>query len=120
MACRDGGTDSASLGAPTPSASSATPPPAFPAGDAAPDGPTSNGGLARWSVGLGGAQTDVGFSLAGDAAGDVVAAGSFQGTANLGGVPMNRTGGNDVLVAKYAPDGKPQWVRTSAVRATTW
>jgi hypothetical protein len=109
-----GGGDGPSTGAPAPSGSSTTAPPTtHPAGaaDAGLDAPTSNGGLARWSARLGGAQADVGYSVAGDSAGNAVLIGSFQGSAGLGGVTMTSAGGLDFFVAKYSPDGEPQWVR---------
>jgi len=107
-----GGTDAPLHGASGPGRNGSTEPPApADAADAAPDGPASNGGLARWSAALGGPQVDVGFAVSGDGGGDTVVAGSFQGTAELGGVPMTSAGATDLFVAKYGPDGKPQWVR---------
>ncbi|HEX8791055.1 MAG TPA: hypothetical protein VF765_08875 [Polyangiaceae bacterium] len=106
-----GGSDAPTLGASGPGRNGSTQPPPADSADAAPDGPTSNGGLARWSAALGGPQVDVGFAVAGDSAGDTVVAGSFQGTAELGGVPMTSAGATDLFVAKYGADGKAQWVR---------
>jgi hypothetical protein len=82
-----------------------------PTGDAGTDAHQATGGLPRWSTRLGGGQADVGYAVAGDAAGNALIAGSYQGSAELGGVTMASAGGTDFFVAKYSPAGAPQWVR---------
>jgi hypothetical protein len=112
LAC--GGGDSSSSSSPSGDAPDAgasptgtgTPPPP-PAADAGVPLP----GAARWNARLGGIQTDVGYTVAGDSAGNVVVAGSFQGTADLAGVILTSAGGSDIFVAKYAPDGTALWAR---------
>ncbi|HEX8796428.1 MAG TPA: SBBP repeat-containing protein [Polyangiaceae bacterium] len=73
--------------------------------------PTSNGGKPMWTAHLGGPQADVGYALAADKEGNVVLVGFYQGTANLGGVPMTSAGQVDFFVAKYDAAGNAMWVR---------
>jgi len=73
--------------------------------------PQSNGGKALWTAHLGGPEADVGYALATDKAGNVVLVGYYQGTANLGGVPMTSAGQVDFFVAKYDTAGNAMWVR---------
>jgi hypothetical protein len=73
--------------------------------------PQSNGGKPMWTAHLGGPQADVGYALATDKEGNVVLVGFYQGTANLGGVPMTSAGQVDFFVAKYDTAGNAMWVR---------
>lgn len=73
--------------------------------------PQSNGGKPLWTAHLGGPQADVGYALATDKEGNVVLVGFYQGTANLGGVPMTSAGQVDFFVAKYDTAGNAMWVR---------
>lgn len=96
------GDDGGSTGVtPTPTAS--------PDAGGAPTG--TGGGTALWSLRLGGPQADVGTAIATDKAGDIVTVGTFQGTATIGGVPLQSAGQVDFFIAKYAPSGEVQWVR---------
>jgi len=61
----------------------------------------NSAGVHQWSRGFGSPQSDVPGGLAADAAGNVVMAGSFNNTANLGGSDLNSLGGYDIVVARY-------------------
>lgn len=73
--------------------------------------PSGTAGKPMWTAHLGGPQADVGYALATDKAGNVVLVGFYQGTANLGGVPMTSAGQVDFFVAKYDTEGNAMWVR---------
>ncbi len=60
---------------------------------------------------FGGAQNQWAWSVATDPAGDVVIAGDFEGTFDLGGGPLVSAGGIDVFVVKLGPDGAHKWSR---------
>ena len=68
-------------------------------------------GTHLWSYGLGSANPDEGLHAAMDSAGNVVVAGTFQGTENLGTGPLVSAGSWDLYVAKYSPSGAPLWSR---------
>lgn len=72
---------------------------------------TQSTGKPMWTAHLGGPQADVGYALATDKEGNVVLVGFYQGTANLGGVPMTSAGQVDFFVAKYDTAGNAMWVR---------
>jgi hypothetical protein len=67
------------------------------------------GGPWQWSVSIGDPQEQVAYGTAIDSAGNVVVTGSLQGTATLGTF-VQGAGGNDALLAKLDPDGKPLWI----------
>ncbi len=69
----------------------------------------STDGAHVWSKRLGGASEDQGYAVAADAAGNVLVAGKFQGTANFGGSDLSSAGGFDVFVAKFSAAGVHQW-----------
>ncbi len=66
-----------------------------------------------WSRRFGSTGTDIGISLATDAAGNVFMTGYFTGTADFGGGPLVSEGGIDIVVAKYGPTGTHLWSRRS-------
>jgi hypothetical protein len=68
-------------------------------------------GATRWSHRVGGSQGDVGRAIAADSQGNVFVVGTFEGTAEVGGVPMTGAGMLDVFVAKFTASGTPAWVR---------
>lgn len=59
-------------------------------------------GSAIWAVRMGSTGTDRGAGVAVDGAGDVLVTGRFQGTVNLGGVPLVSAGMDDIFVAKLS------------------
>lgn len=68
----------------------------------------SNGDLV-WAQRLGGIYSEVVAALAIDAAGNIVLAGSFTKSTNLGGSTLTAFDSSDAFVAKYAADGKHLW-----------
>jgi hypothetical protein len=52
-----------------------------------------------------------GSAIASDAAGNVLVAGGFDDTVDLGSGPLKSAGSSDVYVAKYSPDGELLWSR---------
>lgn len=74
-------------------------------------GQLSASGTTRWSNRLGGSLGDIGSAISADALGNVFVVGTFEGTADVGGVPMTSAGMQDVFVAKFASDGTAAWVR---------
>jgi outer membrane protein assembly factor BamB len=70
-------------------------------------------GNPRWAEALGGTETAdaISFSVAVDAAGNVVVGGSFLGTIDLGTGPLTSGQGRDAFVALLDPSGTPLWSR---------
>jgi hypothetical protein len=68
-------------------------------------------GAVLWARGFGGSGDDEGRSIALDSEGNTLVAGYFAGSVDFGGGPLTSAGGNDVFVAKYAPDGTHIWSR---------
>lgn len=68
-------------------------------------------GTHQWSRRFGGVGDDIGYSVAVDGAGAVVATGFFQGTMNAGGGNLVSAGVADIFVAKYDAAGAHQWSR---------
>lgn len=69
-----------------------------------------NAGNYRWGARYGGAgSTAVSYSNAVDPSGNVVIAGVFWGTINLGGNNLTSAGGSDIFVAKYSSAGVHLW-----------
>ncbi len=68
-------------------------------------------GTTRWSDRVGGALGDFAHNVAADAHGNVYVAGTFDGTAEVAGVPMTSAGMLDIFVAKFTPSGEAAWVR---------
>jgi hypothetical protein len=69
---------------------------------------TTTGDL-LWVRTWGGAREDVGFAISSDPAGNLVATGWFQHTADFSGAALTSKGNRDVFVIKLSPDGKPLW-----------
>ena len=68
-------------------------------------------GVHQWSKRYGALSADGGTSIAVNASSEVFLAGIFVGTADFGGGNLVSAGGQDIVVAKYAPDGAHQWSR---------
>jgi hypothetical protein len=66
-----------------------------------------------WARRIGGANAESVVSLAADqTTGEIVAAGSFDGSTDFGtGGTVRAAGGNDAFVAKYSSSGTPVWSR---------
>ena len=62
-----------------------------------------------WSYGFGGPGLNNAYSVAVDGAGNIVVAGMFTGTMNVGGTPLVSAGVYDVFLAKFDPTGAVQW-----------
>ena len=77
----------------------------------------STGGLPKFgfALGLGGSEAEHSTSLATDAAGSILVAGDFQGTADFdpgpGSFHLTSAGGMDVFVAKYSSAGALTWAK---------
>ncbi|HKW15787.1 MAG TPA: FlgD immunoglobulin-like domain containing protein, partial [Candidatus Krumholzibacteria bacterium] len=61
----------------------------------------NSSGVHQWSRGFGSPQSDVPGGIAADAAGNVVMAGSFKNTANLGGGDLSSLGMYDIVMARF-------------------
>ena len=68
----------------------------------------SCGGAYLWSQRFGGTTADVGEVVATDRAGNMLVAGFFTGTVNLGGGSITSSG-TDIFLAKYSPTGQYIW-----------
>jgi hypothetical protein len=60
-------------------------------------------GLVKWARRAGGTKNDTGSAVRETAAGEVVAAGSFSGVVDFGGITVTSTSGDDIFVAKLSP-----------------
>ncbi|MBK8596410.1 MAG: SBBP repeat-containing protein [Holophagales bacterium] len=70
-----------------------------------------SGGTHAWSKRLGDASAQTGTAVAFDGSGNVVVAGSFNGSTNFGGGALTSVGGADAFLARYDPDGTHTWSR---------
>lgn len=81
--------------------------------DATPDTPDGQQPISYWSARYGGPSEDTSALVTGVAAapnGDLVIAGTFQGTADFGsGGILSAVGGSDAWVARYRADGSRIW-----------
>lgn len=68
-------------------------------------------GKVLWAQSAGGAEEDLGHSVAVDFDGNAVVTGYIEGSAIFGDEIVNGQGGDDMFLAKYDPAGKLQWVR---------
>jgi hypothetical protein len=66
-------------------------------------------GTHQWSRAFGGTSFDVAYDVAVDGSGNVVIAGYFWNTIDLGGGGLTSAGGTDIFVAKFNPSGVHQW-----------
>ena len=68
-------------------------------------------GACSWVRRIGSGQVDQAFAVAADSSGDVVVAGTFQGTADFGGVELTAGGSPSMFVARYDSDGALVWAK---------
>jgi hypothetical protein len=69
----------------------------------------SAAGAHLWSKRFGGSGNDMGMAVGTDGLGNVVVAGTFEGTINLGGSSLTSAGGRDLFVAKFSSAGQHLW-----------
>lgn len=62
-----------------------------------------------WSRQFGDADPQLGRSVAVDGSGNIIVAGSMQGSVDFGGGPLTSAGGYDIFVAKFDADGNHLW-----------
>jgi len=67
-------------------------------------------GTQSWLQRLGGTGDDAATAVTCDGAGGVLVSGTFSGTVDLGGSSATTSGGTDVFVMNFAPDGTPVFV----------
>jgi hypothetical protein len=60
---------------------------------------------------FGGVDYESAVGIAVDGAGNILIAGAFEGTIELGGGPLTSAGNDDIFVAKYDPSGAHVWSR---------
>jgi hypothetical protein len=65
-----------------------------------------------WVLGLGGTGDDSGLATRTDASGNIIVAGYFSGSVNLGGNLLTSAGGKDIFVAKYSSTGATLWAKS--------
>lgn len=69
----------------------------------------NSSGIHDWSISGGGSGDDVGRGIALDGESNVYIAGTFIGTASLGGGPQESAGVSDIFVASYDASGVHRW-----------
>jgi hypothetical protein len=72
-------------------------------------------GTFAWAKNLGGSDTDIGYSIATDSAGNVYTTGRFEGTADFdpgaGTANLTSAGGTDIFISKLNSDGTFAWAK---------
>jgi hypothetical protein len=69
----------------------------------------SDTGQFLWAKRFGSSGNDVGLAVSTDSSGNVIIAGSFEGTVDFGGGGLTSSGMRDVFVAKYSATGQHLW-----------
>jgi beta-propeller repeat-containing protein len=77
-------------------------------------------GAYQWAARLGGLNNDYANSVAVDSAGNILVAGSYEGTANFSGATATTVGQNDAFVVKYTNAGARSWVRSYGGSSSDW
>lgn len=67
-------------------------------------------GAPQWAARFGDPEEQIAYGVALDPGGNLVVTGSMRGTATLGTSSIRSAGGDDVVLAKLDPDGKPLWI----------
>jgi len=70
-----------------------------------------NGWATKFAASFGDANVQNGAAVAYDKSGNILVAGSFGGTINLGGTTLTSSGMDDVFVAKFSPAGQLMWAK---------
>lgn len=70
------------------------------------------GQIHGWSFGFGGVEPEYVRGTATDAYGNVYVTGSFQGTVDFGGGPLNSQGSTDIYLVKYDLGGNHLWSKS--------
>ncbi len=70
------------------------------------------GGELLWTTSLGGIGEDAGNAITIDHAGNIIVVGLFAETMAVGTSELMSAGSDDVFIAKFAPDGTPQWAQS--------
>lgn len=71
-------------------------------------------GNTLWGKAFGDPGLQLPWSVAADSGGNVILAGSMEGTVDFGTGPLTSTGGFDAFLAKFDPSGVPLWSRRYA------
>ncbi len=72
-----------------------------------------------WARQIGGSSMQIARAIATDGAGNVILAGEFQGTIDLGSGPLVCVGSTDSFLAKYDPSGNLIWAQRGGGSGTT-
>lgn len=70
----------------------------------------ADGGL-QWKKAIGGSGDDNAFDLQMDGSGNIIISGWFAGQVDFGGTTLQSQGGQDMFLAKYAPNGALVWAQ---------
>jgi hypothetical protein len=80
----------------------------------------NSAGAHVWSKRFGGSGADLGGPVAVDGGGNVIVAGTFTGSINLGGATLTSAGGRDLFVAKFSATGQHLWSKRFGGTADDW
>jgi Bacterial Ig domain/Fibronectin type III domain len=69
-------------------------------------------GAYLWAKRMGSSVDDMGLNIAVDNSGEVLVAGTFQGSVDFGGGSLISAGKKDIFVAKYSPNGAHLWSKS--------
>jgi hypothetical protein len=80
----------------------------------------ASSGAYVWSKRFGGSGFDLGGPVAVDGSGNVIVAGTFDGTIDFGGGPLTTAGGRDIFVAKFSATGTYLWAKRFGGTSDDW